>query len=86
MNKKERGIVNRRLEAFVAALCSEMEALRSFLEDFRDMEEDKLGSFPNALLDSPAGLLIQEHIGMLEERIDAIDEIEAELESSFTGI
>ena len=52
----------------------------------RYMEEDKLGSFPNALLDSPAGLLIEEHIGMLDERIDVIDEIEAELESSFTGI
>ena len=60
--------------------------LRSFLEDFRDMEEDKLDSFPDALLDSPAGLLIEEHIGMLDERIDAIDEIESELESSFTGI
>ena len=86
MNKKERGIVNRRLEAFVAALCAETEALRSFLEDFRDMEEDKLDSFPDARLDSPAGLLIEEHIGMLDERIDAIDEIESELESSFTGI
>lgn len=68
MNKKERGIVNRRLEAFVAALCAETEALRSFLEDFRDMEEDKLDSFPDALLDSPAGLLIEEHIGVRDHR------------------
>ena len=86
MNKRERGIVNRRLEAFVAALCAETEALRSFLEKFRDEEEEKLGRFPDALLDSPAGQMIGEYLGMLEERIDAIDEIETELESSFTGI
>ena len=47
---------------------------------------NSIGSFPDALLDSLAGLLVEEHIGMLDERIDAIDETKAELESSFTGI
>ena len=43
-------------------------------------------SLPDAILDTTAGRMIGQHIGMLGERIDAIDEIESELESSFTGI
>lgn len=49
----------------------------------RDREEDKLLSMPDSLQDSPTGQSIEEYMEMLDEKIDAIDEIESEIEASF---
>ena len=83
MNIKERTIANGRLENFVTAVEAETKSMRSFLEEMRDREEDKLFCMPDSLQDSPTGQSIEEYMEMLEEKIDAIDEIESEIEASF---
>lgn len=83
MNMKERTIANGRLKDFVTAVEAETKSMRSFLEEMRDREEDKLFSMPDYLQDSPTGQSIEEYMEMLDEKIDAIDEIESEIEASF---
>lgn len=83
MNIKERTIANGRLENFVTAVEAETKPMRSFLKEMRDREEDKLLSMPDSLHDSPTGQSIEEYMEMLDEKIDAIDEIESEIEASF---
>lgn len=83
MNIKERIIANGRLRNFVTAVEAETKSMRSFLEEMRDREEDKLFCMPDSLQDSPTGQSIEEYMELLEEKIDAIDEIESEIEASF---
>ena len=83
MNIKERIIANGRLRNFVTAVEAETKSMRSFLEEMRNREEDKLFCMPDSLQDSPTGQSIEEYMEMLEEKIDAIDEIESEIEASF---
>ena len=83
MNIKERIIANGRLRNFVTAVEAETKSMRSFLEEMRDREGDKLFCMPDSLQDSPTGQSIEEYMEMLEEKIDAIDEIESEIEASF---
>ncbi len=83
MNIKERTIANGRLKNFVTAVEAETKLMRSFLKEMRDREEYKLFSMPDSLQNSPTGQSIEEYMEMLDEKIDAIDEIESEIEASF---
>ena len=83
MNIKERIIANGRLRNFVTAVEAETKSMRSFLEEMRDREEYKLFSMPDSLQNSPTGQSIEEYMEILDEKIDAIDEIESEIEASF---
>lgn len=83
MNSKNRKILADAEKLFVFVVNASIEQLRKVIENMYDSETDKMNNLPESLQEVTTGQYLAEAIEMLEEKIDALDTIEEEVESSF---
>ncbi len=85
MNSKNRKILADAEKLFVFVVNASIDQLRKVIETMYDSETDKMNNLPESLQEVTAGQYLAEAIEMLEEKIDALDSIAEEVESSFSS-
>lgn len=85
MNSKNRKILADAEKLFVFVVNASIEQLRKVIENMYDSETDKMNNLPESLQEVTTGQYLAEAIEMLEEKIDALDTIAEEVESSFSS-
>lgn len=84
MNSKNRRILKDAEKMFTFVVNASIEQLRKVIEDMYDVETDKMNNLPESLQEVTSGQSIADAIGMLEDKLNALEEIEEEIESSFS--
>ena len=84
MNSKDRRAIKDAEKLFVFVVNASIEQLRKVIEDMYDKETDKMNNLPESLLEVTSGQSIADAIEMLEDKLNALDDISDEIESSFS--
>ena len=84
MNSKNRRILKDAEKMFTFVVNASIEQLRKVIEDMYDVETDKMNNLPESLQEVTSGQSIADAIEMLEDKLNALEEIEEEIESSFS--
>ena len=85
MNSKNRKTLSDAEKLFVDTVNASIDQLRKVIESMYDSETDKMNNLPESLQEVTTGQYLAEAIEMLEEKIDALDTIAEEVESSFAS-
>lgn len=85
MNSKDRKILRDAEKLFIFVVNASIEQLRKVIEDMYDKETDKMNNLPEAFLEVTSGQSIADAIEILEDKLNTLDDISDEVESSFSS-
>ncbi len=86
MNSKDRRVLRDAEKLFSFVVNASIEQLQKVIEDMYDKETDKMNNLPESLQEVTSGQGIADAIEMLEDKLNALDSIAEEVESSFSQI
>ncbi len=86
MNSKDRRVLRDAEKLFSFVVNTSIEQLQKVIEDMYDKETDKMNNLPESLQEVTSGQSIADAIEMLEDKLNALDSISEEVESSFSQI
>ena len=84
MNSKNRKILRDAEKLFLFMVNASIEQLRKVIEEMYDKETDKINNLPESLQEVTSGQSITDAIEMLEDKLNALESISEEIESSFS--
>lgn len=84
MNSKNRKILRDAEKLFLFVVNASIEQLRKVIEEMYDKETDKINNLPESLQEVTSGQSITDAIEMLEDKLNALESISEEIESSFS--
>lgn len=84
MNSKNRKALADAERLFTFAVSASIEQLRNVIEDMYEKENEKMDNLPEALQEATSGQYIADAIEMLEDKLNSLESISEEIESSFS--
>lgn len=84
MNSKNRKILRDAEKLFLFVVNASIEQLRKVIEEMYDKETNKINNLPESLQEVTSGQSITDAIEMLEDKLNALESISEEIESSFS--
>ncbi|GEM_PF-2642495 len=84
MNSKNRKILRDAEKLFLFVVNASIEQLHKVIEEMYDKETDKINNLPESLQEVTSGQSITDAIEMLEDKLNALESISEEIESSFS--
>lgn len=83
MNSKNRKALADAEKLFTFVVSASIEQLRNVLEDMHEKENKKMDNIPESLQDASTGQCVADAIEMLEDKLNSLEIISEEIESSF---